>query len=160
MAYVEMEKVIRSFFSNGNPTSSYLWRNIMPQLKDLGRCIAVDLIGMGDSDKLDNSGPDRYTLKEHHNTCTALGSLGVDRTSLLLSTIGEPHWVSTGADNTRGAVKGVAHMEGVVKRIAWEEWPMRQPISSVRFVPRPAKTWCWIKTFLSKGFTQFDHARP
>ena len=43
---------------HGNPTSSYLWRNIIPHLTALGRCVAPDLIGMGDSDKLKNSGPD------------------------------------------------------------------------------------------------------
>ena len=61
MAYVEMGEGDPIVFQHGNPTSSYLWRNIMPQLADLRRCIAVDLIGMGDSDKLENSGPDRYT---------------------------------------------------------------------------------------------------
>ena len=45
---------------HGNPTSSYLWRNIMPYLTDVGRCIAPDMIGMGDSDKLEQSGPDSY----------------------------------------------------------------------------------------------------
>ena len=58
MAYVEMGEGDPIVFQHGNPTSSYLWRNIMPQLASLGRCIAVDLIGMGDSDKLDNPGPD------------------------------------------------------------------------------------------------------
>ena len=65
MAYVEMGEGDPIIFQHGNPTSSYLWRNIMPQLSHLGRCIAFDLIGMGDSDKLPNSGPDRYTLSEH-----------------------------------------------------------------------------------------------
>ena len=65
MAYVEMGAGRPIVFQHGNPTSSYLWRNIMPQLSDYGRCIAIDLIGMGDSEKLDNSGPDRYTLAEH-----------------------------------------------------------------------------------------------
>ena len=51
MAYVEMGEGRPIVFQHGNPTSSYLWRNIMPQLADLGRCVAIDLIGMGDSDK-------------------------------------------------------------------------------------------------------------
>ena len=64
MAYVELgdpngRPII---FQHGNPTSSYLWRNIMPHVQDLGRCIAIDLIGMGDSEKLPDSGPDRYTF--------------------------------------------------------------------------------------------------
>jgi len=52
-------------FLHGNPTSSYLWRDVIPHLEGLGRCIAPDLIGMGDSDKLGNSGPGRYTFAEH-----------------------------------------------------------------------------------------------
>ena len=52
-------------FVHGNPTSSYMWRNIMPHLDGLGRLIAPDLIGFGDSEKLDSSeGEDRYSLKE------------------------------------------------------------------------------------------------
>ena len=57
---------------HGNPTSSYLWRNIIPHLSDLGRCIAPDLIGMGDSDKLKNSGPDSYSFIEHRKYLDAL----------------------------------------------------------------------------------------
>jgi haloalkane dehalogenase len=52
-------------FLHGNPTSSYLWRNVIPHVADQGRCIAPDLIGMGDSDKLDDSGPGSYTFLEH-----------------------------------------------------------------------------------------------
>ena len=62
MAYSEMGSGDPIIFQHGNPTSSYLWRNVMPHLQDQGRCIAIDLIGMGDSDKLDDSGPERYTL--------------------------------------------------------------------------------------------------
>ena len=65
MSYVEMGEGDPIVFQHGNPTSSYLWRNVMPHLQDQGRCIAIDLIGMGDSDKLEDSGPDRYTLFEH-----------------------------------------------------------------------------------------------
>ena len=59
MAYVEEGEGDPIVFLHGNPTSSYLWRNILPHLTGLGRCIAPDLIGMGDSDKLTDSGPDR-----------------------------------------------------------------------------------------------------
>src|SRR2546430_16071005 len=52
-------------FLHGNPTSSYLWRNVVPHVADEGRCILPDLIGMGDSDKLDDSGPDSYSFLEH-----------------------------------------------------------------------------------------------
>ena len=59
-------------FLHGNPTSSYLWRNVIPHVRPLGRCVAPDLIGQGDSDKLDDSGPDRYTFVEHRAWLDAL----------------------------------------------------------------------------------------
>ena len=72
MAYVEHGSGDAIVFQHGNPTSSYLWRNIMPHCEGLGRLIACDLIGMGDSDKLENSGPNRYTYAEHHDYLFAL----------------------------------------------------------------------------------------
>src|SRR5437868_15056006 len=65
MAYVEVGRGDPIVLLHGNPTSSYLWRNVIPYLQGLGRCIAPDLIGMGDSDKLPNSGPASYTVVEH-----------------------------------------------------------------------------------------------
>src|SRR3954454_21644956 len=65
MAYVEAGVGDPIMLLHGNPTSSYLWRNIIPHLAGLGRCIAPDLIGMGDSEKLDSPGPDSYTFVEH-----------------------------------------------------------------------------------------------
>lgn len=70
MAYVEMGSGDPIVFLHGNPTSSYLWRNIIPYLEDLGRCIAPDLIGMGDSAKLPHSGPSAYTFVEHRRYLT------------------------------------------------------------------------------------------
>jgi len=124
MAYVEMGEGDPIIFQHGNPTSSYLWRNIMPHFADMGRCIAVDLIGMGDSDKLANSGPGRYTFKEHQEYLYgAWEALGVkDNVTLVLHDWG----TALGFDWCRQnptAVKAVAHMEGVVKRISWDEWP-------------------------------------
>jgi len=65
MAYIEAGQGDPIVLLHGNPTSSYLWRNIIPHLEGLGRCIAPDLIGMGDSDKLPNSGPGSYRFVEH-----------------------------------------------------------------------------------------------
>ena len=65
MAYVEVGSGDPIVFLHGNPTSSYLWRNVIPHCAGLGRCIAPDLIGMGDSAKLSPSGPDRYRFVEH-----------------------------------------------------------------------------------------------
>ncbi|MCH8175230.1 MAG: alpha/beta fold hydrolase, partial [Proteobacteria bacterium] len=60
MAYYEVGTGDPIVFLHGNPTSSYLWRNIIPYVQHLGRCIAPDLVGMGDSDPLPNSGPGGY----------------------------------------------------------------------------------------------------
>ena len=79
MAYVETGQLDGDpiVFLHGNPTSSYLWRNIIPYATGLGRCIAPDLVGMGDSEKLPDSGPDRYRFVEHreylHGLLDAIG---------------------------------------------------------------------------------------
>jgi len=125
MSYVEMGQGDPIIFQHGNPTSSYLWRNIMPHLQDLGRCIALDLIGMGDSDKLDDSGPERYTLAEHIAYFdAAMQALGVTGNVTLVihdwgSAIGFD-W----ANRHRDAIRGIAYMEGIVSPIAsWDDWP-------------------------------------
>src|ERR1700744_2760570 len=65
MAYVEVGQGHPIVLLHGNPTSSYLWRNVLPHLAPRGRCLAPDLIGMGDSDKLPDSGRGSYRLVEH-----------------------------------------------------------------------------------------------
>ena len=125
MAYVEMGEGDPIVFQHGNPTSSYLWRNIMPHLAGLGRCIALDLIGMGDSDKLGDSGPDRYTFVEHRAYFdAALEALGVDGGATLVI----HDWGSAlGFDWARrnpGKVRGIAYMEAIVRPVAsWDDWP-------------------------------------
>ena len=74
MAYVDEGTGDPIVLLHGNPTSSYLWRNIIPHLSGLGRCVAPDLIGMGDSDKLKSSGPDSYTLVEHRQYLDAINN--------------------------------------------------------------------------------------
>ena len=65
MAYQEEGEGAPIVFLHGNPTSSYLWRNVVPHLKGLGRCLVPDLIGMGESDRLPESGPNSYRFTEH-----------------------------------------------------------------------------------------------
>jgi haloalkane dehalogenase len=65
MAYIDEGEGDPIIFLHGNPSSSYEWRNVIPYLVDMGRCIAPDLIGMGDSDKLPDSGPSSYRFIEH-----------------------------------------------------------------------------------------------
>ena len=124
MAYVEMGEGDPIIFQHGNPTSSYLWRNVMPHLADQGRCIALDLIGMGDSDKLDDSGPDRYTFTEHREYFdAALEALGVtDRVTLVVHDWGSAlgfDW----ANRHRDQVLGICYMEALVRPMRWDEWP-------------------------------------
>ncbi len=124
MAYVEMGSGDPILFLHGNPTSSYLWRNIMPHLESLGRCIAPDLIGMGDSEKLKDTNADSYRLVEHrHYLDGLLKELGVtDRVTFVVHDWGSAlgfDW----ANRHRDAVKGIAYMEAIVRPMSWDEWP-------------------------------------
>ena len=124
MAYVEMGAGDPILLQHGNPTSSFLWRNIMPALAPLGRCIAVDLIGMGDSDKLDHSGADRYGFMEHREYLfAAWEALGVTgNVTLVLHDWGSAlgfDWAQQHADR----VHGIAYMEGIVRPLSWSDWP-------------------------------------
>ena len=124
MAYVELGTGAPIVFLHGNPTSSYLWRNVMPHLADQGRCIAPDLIGMGDSDKLEPSGPERYRFVEHRRFLDGLlDALGVGEDVTLVvhdwgSALGFD-W----ANRHRDRVRGIAYMEAIVAPLAWADWP-------------------------------------
>lgn len=123
MAYVEMGEGDPIVFLHGNPTSSYLWRNVMPHLVDQGRLIAPDLIGMGDSDKLEPSGPERYTFLEHRRFLDAfLEAVNVhEHVTLVIHDWGSAlgfDW----ANRHRNAVEGIAYMEGIVRPLEWSEW--------------------------------------
>lgn len=110
-------------FLHGNPTSSYLWRNVMPHLANQGRCIAPDLIGMGDSDKIEPSCPEHYTFREHRRYLDAfLEHIGVEKNVTLIihdwgSALGFD-W----ANRNRTKVKGIAYMESIVRPMTWDEW--------------------------------------
>jgi haloalkane dehalogenase len=124
MAYVEVGRGDPIVFLHGNPTSSYLWRNVIPYLAERGRCIAPDLIGMGDSEKLPDSGPGRYRFVEHRQYLDELlAALGVrERVTLVLHDWGSAlgfDW----ANRHRDAVRGIAYMEAIVKPLTWDEWP-------------------------------------
>ncbi len=124
MAYVEAGEGDPIVLLHGNPTSSYLWRNIIPHLEGLGRCIAPDLIGMGDSDKLDDSGPESYRFVEHRDYLAALlEELGVtNRVTLVIHDWGSAlgfDW----ANHHRDALKGIAYMEAIVTAISWADFP-------------------------------------
>ena len=123
MAYVEVGKGDPIVLLHGNPTSSYLWRNVLPHLQPLGRCIAPDLIGMGDSDKLPNSGPGSYRFVEHRRYLDALlEALNVrERVTLVIHDWGSAlgfDW----ANRHRNAVKSIAYMEAIVRPQGWDHW--------------------------------------
>ena len=124
MAYVETGSGDPIVLLHGNPTSSYLWRNVIPHLEERWRCIAPDLIGMGDSDKLEPSGPDRYTFVEHRRYLGALlEALGVtENVTLVVHDWGAAlgfDW----ANRHRGAMTGIAYMEAILTPLSWEQWP-------------------------------------
>ena len=124
MAWVEVGRGDPIVFLHGNPTSSYLWRNVIPHLAERGRCLAPDLIGMGDSAKLEPSGPDRYRFVEHRRYLDALlAALDVrTRVTLVVHDWGSAlgfDW----ANRHREAVRGIAYMEAIVRPLTWAEWP-------------------------------------
>lgn len=124
LAYVEAGSGDPIVFLHGNPTSSYLWRNILPYATDHGRCIALDLIGMGDSDKLPNAGPKSYTFAEHRAYLdAALDALGVsDNVVFVIHDWGSAlgfDW----AHRHPQAVAGICYMEALVRPLTWAEWP-------------------------------------
>ncbi len=124
MAYVEQGEGDPIVFLHGNPTSSYLWRKVMQPLGGKGRLIAPDLIGMGDSDKLDDSGPQSYRFVEHRRYLDALlDQLGVrERVTFVIHDWGAAlgfDW----ANRHRKSVRGIVYMEAIVMPLTWDMWP-------------------------------------
>lgn len=123
MAYCEIGEGDPIIFQHGNPTSSYLWRNVMPHLENKGRCIAIDLIGMGDSEKLDDEGENTYSYhvhKKYFDRC--LEELEINQNVTLVihdwgSALGF-HW----AQENKEKVKGICYMEGIVTPLTWDDW--------------------------------------
>ena len=124
MAYLDEGAGDAIVFQHGNPTSSYLWRNIMPHCAGLGRLIACDLIGMGDSDKLPDSSAARYTYAEQREYLFALWdqlALG-DRIVFVIHDWGSAlgfEWANRNAQR----VAGIVYMEALVTPVTWADWP-------------------------------------
>ncbi len=127
MAWVEVGEGDPIVLLHGNPTSSYLWRNVIPHLAGLGRCIAPDLIGMGDSDKLPDSGPGSYSFVEHRRYLDGLlDHLGLSASDGRVVLVLHDWGSALGFDWARrhpDAVAGIAHMESIVRPLTLEEWP-------------------------------------
>jgi haloalkane dehalogenase len=124
MAYIDEGEGDAIVFVHGNPTSSYLWRNVMPHVERLGRLVAADMIGMGGSDKLHPSGSSRYNYAEQRDYLFDLWDaldLG-DNVILVLHDWGSAlgfDW----ANQHRERVEGIAFMEAILKPITWAEFP-------------------------------------
>jgi haloalkane dehalogenase len=132
MAYHERGEGAPVLLLHGNPTSSYLWRDVIPELEGLGRLIAPDLIGMGDSAKLPNPGPDTYRFTTHRKYLAAFIDAVIGPKASILFVLHD--WGSAlgfdWANHHRDRIRGVAYMEGIVRPVAsWDEWsPQAVPI--------------------------------
>lgn len=121
MAYVEAGAGDPVVFLHGNPTSSYLWRNVIPHVEGVGRCLAPDLIGMGDSGVAPNGS---YRFADHARYLDAwFEALGLTRNVTL---VGHDwgsalafHWAHRHPER----VRGIVYTEAIVRPLRWEEWP-------------------------------------
>ena len=125
MAYHERGEGAPVVFLHGNPTSSYLWRDVIPELEGRGRLIAPDVIGMGDSAKLENPGPDTYRFVTHRQYLAGFIDAVIGPAEAILFVIHD--WGSAlgfdWANQHRDRVRGIAYMEAIVRPVAgWEEW--------------------------------------
>jgi haloalkane dehalogenase len=125
VAYVDEGNGDAIVLLHGNPTSSFLWRNVIPELTGSGRVIAPDLIGQGDSEKLPASdGPERYGfMAAYHYLDGLLQALDLgDRITLVLHDWGSAlgfHWAHQHPEK----IRGIAYMEAIVMPVNWQDWP-------------------------------------
>lgn len=121
IAYIDTGSGDPIVLLHGNPTSAYLWRNVIPHLAGLGRCLAPDMAGMGQSGKAPDGS---YRFIDHARYLDAwFAALGLTRRVTLVvhdwgSALGF-HW----ACRNRAAIKGIAYMEAIVTPLRWEDWP-------------------------------------
>ena len=125
MAYHERGEGAPVLLLHGNPTSSYLWRDVLPELKGCGRLIVPDLIGMGDSAKLPNPDHDTYRFTTHRDYLGAFIDAVTGPAESIVLVVHD--WGSAlgfdWANRHRDRVRGIAYMEGIVRPVAgWEEW--------------------------------------
>jgi len=136
MAYVDTGKPADGgdgetvVFFHGNITSSYMWRNIIPYVEPMARCVAIDNIGQGDSDKLDNTGPHSYRLAEHQKYIDAvLDNLDLgDKVTLVMHDWGVQLGLTWGNAN-RERLKAVVYFQGVMGNFHWDFWP--EPVADL-----------------------------
>ena len=121
ISYVDTGSGDPIVFLHGNPTSSYLWRNIITHLRFDARCLAPDLMGMGDSGKSPNSS---YRFIDHSSVLDSwFDAVGLtSKVTLVVHDWGSAlgfHWAKRNPEH----VKGIVYMEAIVRPVTWEEWP-------------------------------------
>ncbi len=124
MAYVDEGSGDTFLFLHGNPTSSFLWRNIAPHVEDLGRIVIPDLIGMGDSEKLEGVDNPGYKYHGQYEYLTALIdelSLG-DNIHLIIHDWGSAMGFQFAREN-QNRIKSITYMEAIVMPLTWDQWP-------------------------------------
>ena len=124
MAYVDEGSGDTFLFLHGNPTSSFLWRNIAPHVEDLGRIVIPDLIGMGDSEKLEGVDNPGYEYHGQYGYLTALIdelNLG-DNIHLIIHDWGSAMGFQFAREN-QNRIKSITYMEAIVMPLTWDQWP-------------------------------------
>jgi haloalkane dehalogenase len=124
MAYIDEGNGDTFLFLHGNPTSSYLWRNIAPHVEEMGRVVIPDLIGMGDSEKLDGIDNEGYKYHGQYGYLTGLLEnldLGND-IHLIIHDWGSAMGFQFARENP-DRVKSITYMEAIVMPLTWEQWP-------------------------------------
>ena len=124
MAYLDSGEGQSIVFLHGNPASSFLWRNITPLVKELGRIVVPDLIGMGDSDKLDGEdNPDYQYHGQYKYLSALLDSLDLgDEINLVIHDWGSAMGFQYARENP-DRIKSITFMEAIVMPLSWDQWP-------------------------------------
>jgi haloalkane dehalogenase len=124
MAYVDVGRGDPIVFLHGNPTSSYLWRNVIPHVQHLGRCIAPDLIGMGESGKLPDPKRGTYSFSTHARYLAQFLERvqATERVTFVLHDWGSALGFDWAAGHP-GSVRGIAFTEAIVNPLIWADWP-------------------------------------
>ena len=140
MHYIDVGQGDPILFLHGNPTSSYLWRNIIPYLQGNARCIALDLIGMGKSDKPDIA----YTFEDHYAYVEEfIEKLNLKNITLVIHDWGSGlgfHYANKHRDN----IRGIVFMEAIVKPLTWSGMPSNNLRIAFRMMRMPFIGWLMI----------------
>ena len=124
MAFIDEGSGDTFLFLHGNPTSSFLWRNIAPHVEDIGRIVIPDLIGIGDSDKLEGVDNPGYKYHGQYSYLTALMDeldLG-DNIHLIIHDWGSAMGFQFAREN-QDRIKSITYMEAIVMPLTWDQWP-------------------------------------